>query len=103
MSKKDLQIDYGGRSDNKVIYRANGNRRSFCLTGSPLDSQWSRNSEEYLRLTEEDNGLTVQFSDSSKPIKLNYMQAELIRLALKINDPTPQLSEIVVRKFKKFE
>lgn len=97
--KKDIVIDYGLRTEDNPIYRVNGNKKSFCLTGSPLDKGWSRHNDEYLRLTDHGNGITVQFSDSSEPLELNYMQAELIRLALKINDPRPQVSEITLTPF----
>jgi|SRR5271166_5842390 len=100
MSKKDLRIKYGEGKDNEAIYRVTGNKRSFCLTGSILGN-WRRNNEEYLRLTDHDNGLTIQFSDSFEPLELNYMQAELLRLALKINSPEGKLEEIQVRKFVK--
>lgn len=98
--KKDLQIKYGEGIDNEAIYRCTGNKRSFCLTGSPLGN-WTRNNEEYLRLTDHGNGLTVQFSDSSESLELNYMQAELLRLALKVNSPEAALNEIEIRKFEK--
>lgn len=100
--KKDLQINYGGKEE-PTIYRVIGNCRSFCLTGSPLDSSWRQHDKEYLRLTEHDNGLTIQFSDSPKPTELNYLQAEQLRLALKINNPKPTVSEIQIRKFKGLE
>lgn len=96
--KKDIQIEY---KNDKTTYRVNGSRRSFCLTGSPFDNSWARHDEEYLRLTDSGNGITVQFSDSQEPLELNYMQAELIRLALKINDSgKAKISEILVKKFE---
>lgn len=96
--KKDIQIQYGLRSEDNPIYRASGNKRSFCLTGSPLGN-WCKNNEEYLRLTDHENGITVQFSNSSEPLELDYCQVELLRLALKINDPKTTISEIAIKPF----
>lgn len=101
--KKDFQLDYGGK-DNKSIFSAKGNRRSFCLTGSPLDRHgWTNCNEEFARLTDTGNGIIIQLCDNTAPLELTYFQAEVLRLALKINNPKTELSEIVIKPFSGLE
>lgn len=101
MSKIDLKVDYGPEVDYNPVFRIKGNRKSFCITGSPLDKDWSSYNVEYLRLTDTGDGLIIQFDDMKKPLHLNYCQAEKLRVALKVNHPEGKLTEIKESRFEK--
>jgi len=101
MSKKDLKITYGSKIEYDPIYRIKGNKKSFCITGSPLDKCWAKHNVEYLRLTDTGDGLIIQFDDMNNSIKLDYCQAEKLRIALKVNHPEGKLTEIKESRFEK--
>jgi hypothetical protein len=95
--KKHYQINYN-LDDNDPIYLMNGERKDFLLRTSSLDKGWSKPGQVLLSLKDTGNGLIITTEDRS--ILLNYMEAEMLRLALKINQPEVGLSEVTKKAIK---
>ena len=91
--KKHLEISYAKYPDDKVIYYVEGNKHAFNLGPSSWYKGWSKPGSVFLRLEDDGNGLKVYFHGRD-PIKLNYSEAEELRIALKINSPSGILKEI---------
>lgn len=100
--KKDFQLRYGPNTEDRTIYRVRGTPECFCITGSPMDRGWRTNNEEFLRLIDNGDGIDISF-DGGEPIRFDYCQAEQLRLALKINNPKCELSEIEEKPFEGLE
>lgn len=94
---KTLKIDYGNPQDD-AIYNIEGDKELFFISGSPLGN-WTRNDLIYLSLKDDGNGLSITFSNMGREVRLDYHQAELLRLALKINSPEGKLSEVMEKPF----
>lgn len=92
--KKHLKISYKN-SESSSVYTADGTAKRFVLVASSLDSNWSNPGEVFLCL--EDDGDKLKLDISGVTLSLNYFQAELIRIALKLNDNSPRLTEIIER------
>jgi hypothetical protein len=97
--KKHYEIQYKNPADNPV-YLMNGDKDDFVLRASPLDKAWSRPGEVFLSLKDTGNGLVVTFKNREDSLRLDYCEAEELRLALKINQPEVGLAEITKKAIK---
>jgi hypothetical protein len=94
--KKSLELSYGPGESS--IYDVHGTKEKFTILTSSLDKGWNEVNVPLLSLQDNGNGIAITF-DGEKLIQLDYMQAELLRLALKINSSNVSLKEIEKRKF----
>ena len=93
--KKHIQIKYGKDS---WVYCVDGTKHTFSISGSTYDNSWAQYDKSYITLNDDGNGISLNLA--GKKIRLNYMEVELIRLALLLNGDTMKLSEIEVKKFE---
>jgi len=93
---KHYQIKYTGYSDYSPIFLMNGTAGDFVIRASQLDSDWSKPGSVYCKLTDTDNDLIIDLE--GRKIKLNYSEAEILRLALKINAPDVKLYELTKKR-----
>jgi hypothetical protein len=97
--KKHYELQYKNPGHNR-IYLINGEIDDFVLRASPLDKEWSRPGEVFLSFRNTGNGLVVTFKNREESLRLNYCEAEELRLALKINQPEVGVSEIIKKAVK---
>jgi hypothetical protein len=97
--KKHYELQYKDPGHNP-IYLINGEIDDFVLRASPFDKAWSRPGEVFLSLRNTGNGLIVTFKNREESLRLNYCEAEELRLALKINQPEVGVSEIIKKAVK---
>jgi len=93
--KKHFELDYG---NHRPIFLLNGEKDDFVLRASPLDKEWRTPGEIFCKL--EDDGDKLIIDLEGQTLRLNYFEAEVLRLALKINDPVVKLFEITKKAIK---
>lgn len=95
--KKDYRLYY--ELDYKPTFRFKGTDHLFSLSASPLDKDWTKPGQVFLTMNDDGNGLNIVL-DGKKKLRLTYSEAEILRLALKINNPTVGLSEVTEKRIK---
>lgn len=95
--KKDYKLFYD--LGYQPVFRFKGTDHAFTLSASPLDKDWSNTGQIFLSLFDDGNGLHILL-DGKHRIDLTYSEAETLRLALKLNNPTTRLAEVIETKVK---
>lgn len=93
---KLLEIEYGGNSSDNPVYEVKGTKKNFTIYAAGCDLKWLNPGEECVIFNDTGDDLILKIYD--RTIKLNYLEAELLRLALKLNEPTIKLYEITKRR-----
>ena len=96
--KKHLELQYDKYDDYKPIYLVNGDRDDLIIRASPLDKTWRKPGKVFCKLKSTGNGLVVDFEGHI--IELNYCEAEILRIALKLYDPYARLYEVTKKEIK---
>lgn len=98
--KRALKVIYKKYPNDSSIYDVEGNKKQFSLKASKLDN-WTNPGKTFLSLEDDGNGVSLNLG--GKQIRLDYMDVELVRLALLINGDKINLTEITIDKFKGLE
>jgi hypothetical protein len=95
--KKHYELNYKD-PDYNPVYLMNGEKNDFILRASPLDKAWAKPGQVLCALKDTGDGLIVTFKKRS--IRLNYSEAEELRLMLKLNQPNVGLLEVTKKVIK---
>jgi hypothetical protein len=96
--KKHYELDYGKDNSTNPIYLVNGDKKEIVLRASPLDKGWAKPGQVFCTLKDTENGLI--FFVNGRAIELDYLEAEMLRLSLKLNNPDVKLLEITKKAVK---
>ena len=94
---KHYELNYGD-NDYNPIYLMNGEKDDFILRASSLDKSWVGPGEVVAKVIDTEDGLIISLGN--RTIKLNYFEAEILRLALKLNNPDVKLYEVTKKVVK---
>jgi len=95
---KHYEIQYGKNPEFNPIYMVISESDTFKLYASPLDKGWSCPGKFFSMVKDTGNGLKIQLDN--RHFDLTYLEAEELRLLLKLREPNTKLFEVTKKAVK---